>query len=252
MPLSVNSTLLTLHTVTEALTFVAGLCFLVPFGPFVVWQVFWCTIWELADKYTIGLSHDKGIIARQVEKINPFLARFTRNPKDGFVVMLLFYLGAFFPALFFHELYHAYTFGFSIKRCLAFNLFRIGPQYANFMWVYVMCHKEGHCIGGSLLKRGVMDTLFGGAFNYWVGMFHGVVPGVFTVSHIHNHHKYDNDENDVYSTAFRPRDEFTSWVKYVTEWMLYATNVSSFLFFLKEKEYGRAGKTALSTVYYCK
>jgi hypothetical protein len=79
-------------------------------------------------------------------------------------------------------------------------------------------------------------------------MFHGVVPGVFTVSHIHNHHKYDNDENDVYSTAFRPRDSFASWVKYVPEWMAYATNVSSFVFFLREGSYGKALKTLVSTM----
>jgi hypothetical protein len=250
LSLSNSPSLSPTHSVKETLTFLAGLAFLIPFGPFVAWQIFWCSLWEFVDKKTINLSNDKGIIARACDVINPHLARFTRHPKDGFVIILLVYLGALMPAAFFYELHHAYTFGFSIKRCLIFNLVRIGPQYANFMWVYVMCHKEGHCIGGSLLKRGILHNLFGGTFNYWVGPFHGVVPGVFTVSHIHNHHKYDNDENDVYSTAYRPRDDFSSWVKYVPEWMAYATNVSSFIFFIREKSYGKAFKTFVSTLYY--
>ena len=163
----------------------------------------------------------------------------------SFVIILLIYLGLLMPALTFYELWMCVTEGFNYKRALVFNLFRIGPQYANFMWVYVMCHKEGHAIRGSLLKRGIMNDLFGSAFNMWVGMF-------FTISHIHNHHKYDNDENDVYSTAFRPRDQFSSWVKYVPEWMAYATNLSSFVFFLREGKYKVRlgdGRSEATTVY---
>ena len=63
-------------------------------------------------------------------------------------------------------------------------------------------------------------------FNHWVGMFHGVAPGTFTWSHVYNHHKYDNDERDVYSTAFRPRDSFSAWVRYLPEWFAYASNIS--------------------------
>jgi hypothetical protein len=154
-------------------------------------QVFWCTVWELGDKYTINMV---GNIAKIADRINPMFSGLTRHPKDGFVVLLLIYLGLLMPSLFFYELWLCVKEGFNYKRALAFNLFRIGPQYANFMWVYVMCHKEGHAIKGSLLKRGFMHNCFGTAFNHWVGLFHGVIPGVFTISHIHNHHRYDNDE----------------------------------------------------------
>ncbi|GMH87473.1 hypothetical protein TrST_g13281 [Triparma strigata] len=237
-----------LNPAYEFLTLMSGILILVPFGPFVAWQVFWCTVWEFVDKKSLNLIQ---LCAKASDVVGPKLKGLVRHPKDGFVIILLVYLGVFMPALFFYELNLSLTAGFNYKRCLAFNLFRIGPMYANFMWVYVMCHKEGHAINGSLLKRGIMDKLFGSMFNHWVGMFHGVIPGVFTISHIHNHHKYDNDENDVYSTAYRPRDEFTSWVRYVPEWMAYATNASSLVFFIQQKEWKRVVGTMLSTMYYC-
>jgi len=240
--------LFSISTAYEFLTLMSGILILVPFGPFVAWQVFWCTVWEYFDKKSLNLIQ---LCAKASDMVGPKLKGLVRHPKDGFVIILLVYLGVFMPALFFYELNLSLTAGFNYKRCLAFNLFRIGPMYANFMWVYVMCHKEGHAINGSLLKRGIMDKLFGSMFNHWVGMFHGVIPGVFTISHIHNHHKYDNDENDVYSTAYRPRDEFTSWVRYVPEWMAYATNASSLVFFIQQKEWKRVVGTMLSTMYYC-
>ena len=166
-------------------------------------------MWELGDKRTLDITSATGVISRGADKLNPYVSRYARHPKDGFAVLLLLHLGVLLPAAFFYELHRACTVGFSIPRALVFNLLRIGPQYANFMWVYVMCHKEAHS-SGSLFSKNLPLT---GIFNHWVGIFHGVVPGVFTVSHVHNHHRFDNDEKDVYSTAFRPRDEVGSWIK---------------------------------------
>lgn len=58
-------------------------------------------------------------------------------------------------------------------------------------------------------------------FNCWVGMFHGVAPGAFTHSHILNHHKHENSYLDVYCTAYRPRDSFSNFVKYIPAWAGY-------------------------------
>jgi hypothetical protein len=103
----------------------------------------------------------------------------------------------------------------------------------NFMYVYVMCHKEAHNL--STIFADPWNKYLKYVFNHWIGMFHGVLPGTFTYSHIYNHHKYDNDERDIYSTAFRPRDEFSSWVKYLPEWFAYASNISTIICFIKEK-----------------
>lgn len=162
-----------LNPVAEAIKFVMGLAMLAAFAPFVVWQIFWCTIWEFGDKKLVG-----GISAAMwfSERVGPKFSGMMRNPKDGFVVLLLIWLGIVMPAAFFFELWNFKNEGgFDIMnwkhvaRCLAFNLVRIGPMYANFMWVYVMCHKEAHCMNGSLFAKGICDKLFNRAFNHWVG-----------------------------------------------------------------------------------
>ena len=129
----------------EALTFFLGCVILLPFGPFVAWDIFWCTAWEFVDKKTLGLIQ---MCAKLSDYVSPRLSALTRHPKDGFVVLLLVYLGVLYPALFFYEMRRAVDVGFSVWRCAALNIFRIGPMFANFMWVYVMCHKEGHAING--------------------------------------------------------------------------------------------------------
>ena len=67
---------------------------------------------------------------------------------------------------------------------------------------------------------------------------------------MYNHHKYDNDHNDVYSTALRTRDDFTSWVRYLPEWFAYAINLSTMAAFRREKRTKFLRATALSTLYY--
>ena len=117
----------------------------------------------------------------------------------------------------------------SMKQQRAARPFQICPLS---MYAYVLCHKEAHAAGNLFASPRLAY-----AFNYWVGLFHGVLPGTFTVSHMYNHHKYDNSDRDVYSTAFRPRNSFKAWVAYLAEWFGYASNLSSILAFFEE---GRA------------
>ena len=85
----------------EYLTLFLGGLILVPFGPFVAWQVFWCTVWELVDKKTLGFIN---MCSRLSDYAGPVFGKLTRHPKDGFVVLLLIYLGVFMPTLFFYEM----------------------------------------------------------------------------------------------------------------------------------------------------
>jgi hypothetical protein len=122
----------------------------------------------------------------------------------------------------------------------------------NFMNVYVLCHKEGHNFGNLFAKQYNAFAPFGlkYIFNHWAGMFHGVLPGTFTYSHLYNHHRYDNDLRDVYTTALRPRDTFTSWLQYLPEWFGYASNITSIWAFLKEGRWNAALGSIVSTGYY--
>jgi hypothetical protein len=235
-----------LHWVAESVKLAIGCALLLGAGPAVVVQVALCTAWEALDKRSLDLL---GWASRLARAVDPLARRFVKHPEtDGFVACVFVWTGVVLPAWFFYELWHARVFGFSWPRVVLYNLVRIGPMYANFMYVYVLCHKEGHNFGNLFAKP--YNKVLRYAFNHWVGMFHGVLPGTFTYSHIYNHHKYDNDERDVYSTAFRPRDRFGSWVRYLPEWFAYASNVSSVRAFVREGRTRFALATALSTLGY--
>jgi len=214
-------------------------------GPFIVCQVAACTAWQWLDKHTINMV---AACSKFSEWATPKLGHLTKHPADGFVVPILVWLGVFLPAYFFYEFYLAVTVGFSWKRIAIYNLIRIGPQYANFMNLYVLAHYESHNFG-SLFKKRYPYLKY--VFNHYAGIFHGVLGGTFTYSHIYNHHRYDNDERDVYSTAFFKRDEFVSWVKYLYTWFAYASNLSTIISFLGEGRYYWAAMCTLCTVAYC-
>ena len=114
---------------------------------------------------------------------------------------------------------------------LGFNVVRIGPMYSNFAHVYTLCHMEAHRRYQLWGRRGP----WGYAFNWWVGLFHGVLPGTFTASHLYNHHRFDNDVRDAYSTAGYPRDSIVSLLRYLVVWCFYATNLSTLYDFYKRR-----------------
>jgi hypothetical protein len=131
-------------------------------------------------------------------------------------------------------------------------------MYMNFAHVYALSHKEYHKFNGiftdSLNSWGV-----GRVFNWWIGMFFGVLPGTFTHSHVYNHHKYDNNIDDQYSTGGYARDSLWNFARYsasfthfnflcfssskpfvfflfvaVFVWFMYASNLSTIMQFTLE------------------
>ncbi len=55
-----------------------------------------------------------------------------------------------------------------------------------------MCHKEGHSKIGIFKNKRLNNV-----FNWWIGLFYGVMPSSFANGHSINHHKYNNGPNDV-------------------------------------------------------
>ena len=229
------------NPVAEAVKLTFGAVVLVCFLPYVACQVVMCTAWEAIDKRTINML---GLCRKFSDWCGPKFHRMgvVAREADGFMVPVGFWLGVCLPAWFFYELHLAATEGFSVWRVLVYNICRIGPMYFNFMNTYVLSHKEGHAHNTSLYTwpRIGRTPLLRHWFNGWVGFFHGVLPACFPISHNYNHHKYDNNQYDVYCTAYRPRDSIKSWTTYLAEWFLYATNVSSIGAFIEEGAYGHA------------
>eukprot|EP00928_Gymnodinium_smaydae_P047859 TRINITY_DN31973_c0_g1_i1.p2 TRINITY_DN31973_c0_g1~~TRINITY_DN31973_c0_g1_i1.p2 ORF type:complete len:506 (-),score=104.60 TRINITY_DN31973_c0_g1_i1:149-1666(-) len=228
-----------------------GYSALLPVAPYVALQIVMCTAWEFIDEHSINLIKKVEALSA---KISPNFRRFVRHPDDGFMMTLLIWLGVVLPAYFFYELHHALVYGFDWRRVLVYNLVRIGPMYKHFMYVYVMCHKEGHSIVGLFAQPYHMGLQR--VFNLWVGMFHGVVPGTFMYSHTYNHHRYDNTQRDDITCGDRARDNWNNYVRYIPRWFAYATNVATIRrFLLKPDEKGELRvtlglKTVAGTLYY--
>ena len=137
--------------------------------------------------------------------------------------------------------------------CWAYHVMRIGPFFMNFAYVYTLCHKEGHAAAaGHGLWRPPFDRRgpFRYLFNWWVGLYYGVMPATFAIGHSINHHKYNNGPADVVSTADKPRDEWVALVAYVPRFLLYACNVSTTYQFLREGKWDVAISTVIGTLYY--
>lgn len=231
--------------IAEMVKYLLGIFLLVLFGPYVAFQIFLCQSWELLDEKFIGImAASKRISATWSHKF----VFMVKDPNDGFVIPILFGLGVILPAFFFYELHSAIYYGFEIKRMIMYNIVRIGPAYTNFMWVYVLAHKEAHN-QGSLFKK-PWNNFLKYVFNHWVGLFHGVMPGNFTCSHVHNHHKYDNSAMDIVSTAFRARNSFKNWVTYTIDWFAYACNLTTALAFLEEGQTKLFWQTIMSTIWF--
>ena len=220
--------------------------------PFVVVQIVSCTLWELLDQQTLNVT---GLATRFNTYADPYLAPWTHHPKDGFMVTTTLWLGVVLPAYFFYEAYTQATSlaagqGFLWYRAALYNMIRIGPMYRHFMYVYVLCHKEAHSYGKLFKEPYNTRCGLSKVYNYFIGFFHGVLPGPFTESHIYNHHKYDNAVEDVYSTGAFPRDSFLEYLRYVYVWFLYALNLSSMKQFYTEGKFDRMGRCLGGSLYY--
>ncbi|CAD7932722.1 unnamed protein product [Amoebophrya sp. A120] len=268
---------LTPHPLAEKLKFAIGCSQLAVFGWYTAINIAVTTFAEYCDKKLfksdlVGkIGHHANTTFGSKSRIS---RRFVRYPdEDSFMVPTFFWLGFVLPAWFFYELWLTYTTEMVYPfRIFIYNAVRLGPMYCNFMYVYVLAHKEGHLNGNLLNLKFSIPILnpfstssnkasskkeinFQFPFNHWVGMFHGVVPGTFTISHIFNHHRHENSYQDVYCTAYRPRDSFKNFVKYLPSWFCYSSNLSTIWFFLtaenkKERKQKKAFELIFWTTYY--
>jgi len=240
------------YTLARWIEFAIGCVIFFSALPLVAVQIVSCTLWEFIDQATFKLT-DLG--TRLNIQMDPYFKWLVQHPKDTFIVNTTIWLGGVLPAYFFWEAYTQYQSlregnGFIWWRAALYNIVRIGPMYRHFMYVYVLCHKEAHSYGKLFAEPYRTYTPLGWVYNYFIGFFHGVLPGPFTESHIYNHHKYDNSIDDVYSTGAYPRDSFKQFLRYVYVWFLYALNISSIIKFAQEGKTERVWRSIGGTIYY--
>lgn len=188
--------------------------------------------WGFIDKWTINLRGWFGWFAK---KCDPITTRFVKNPKDGFQVTTMIWLGVILPAWFFYELYRAVHYGFDWRRVAVYNLVRSGPEFYHVQLGWAMMHQEFHT---SFYKK--QYKTLSHAMHLWLGVFYGVVPGNWTYTHVRIHHEAMNNDHDLLTTAYRPRDSFWSWVAYTADWVCTTLMINTVGFLLKKGDYRNA------------
>mgnify|MGYP006102571951 FL=1 len=220
--------------ITDQVVPCVGATFLITFLPLVIIQIVCTQLFELvAPNYPSFLKPIPALIGSSFVKVK----------EDSYMVLWVIWLAICLPLF----LTFMSTFTLTWKVALFYNICRIGPMYTNFAHVYTLSHMEVHRQYQLFTTK---NPFMKCVFNMWIGLFHGVVPGTFTHSHVNNHHKYDNDINDVYSTAGYRRDSVWSFCRYIVVWFAYATNFSTFYDMIKQGEYRKVFEVFLGSCYY--
>jgi len=197
-----------------------------------------------------------------IDPVTPYVVKFVgrkleclwgplvRRVEDKFVFNCVLLHGVFVPCLFLYNLLQTIETGeVNFYMAYAYHLIRIGPYFMNFAYVYTLCHKEGH-VGKLGLFSPPASYFFRHVFNWWIGLFYGVMPSSFAYGHTRNHHRYNNDESDVVTTWDRPRDSFINYVRYLPRFLGYALNFTAIRQFCVDGEYNYAVRMIMGSVFY--
>eukprot|EP01063_Lacrimia_lanifica_P011205 TRINITY_DN1800_c0_g1_i2.p2 TRINITY_DN1800_c0_g1~~TRINITY_DN1800_c0_g1_i2.p2 ORF type:complete len:459 (+),score=196.17 TRINITY_DN1800_c0_g1_i2:87-1463(+) len=235
----------------ERMQWVGGVALMTVLLPLTATTVAATVLWDALDRGFMGEPLDGVLysVARWVNrKTAPMWKHLVNKEADAFIFNCVLWLGLVIPGAFFYCFYQTLEHGFNPYLCFAFHVFRLGPYFMNFAYTYTNCHKECHSFFG--IFRGPLNPLLKNVFNWWIGLFYGVLPSSFAFGHAINHHKYNNGPQDVLSTSDKPRDSFTNFLCYLPRQFLYAINVTTVYQFIVDKEYNTAFMMNFGTAWY--
>ena len=237
---------------TERTSWVVGCLMLVVLLPITATTVATTVLWDAIDRGFMGKPQD-GVIMSLARLINKKTERLwvnlVKKEEDCFMVNVVIWLGICIPSLFMYCFYDTLTNGFNPLLCYAFHVIRLGPYFMSFAYCYVGCHKECHNNLG-VFKGWANDFGLKFVFNWWIGLFYGVMPSSFFYGHAINHHKYNNGPGDILSTADKPRDSFRNFVSFLPRQLWYAINITTTVQFIRDGEYATAVNMQVGTVFF--
>eukprot|EP01083_Nonionella_stella_P313375 1124707_1 len=210
-------------------------------GVFVLWFIF------------INDAKETGIIYHPQSRLSTFCAnyysRFVRHKEDVFVGNLVLIQGIVLPLLFFVILYVTRHYELPLVAHLliwyVYTFARVGPAAQHFAYVHTLAHKEGHSVGIFTFAWYPLRQFVNNAFNWWIGLFYGLMPGTYSYGHSINHHSFNNLEGDLISTGWDVRDNIMNWFAYLVQFALYHLNITSFVKFYVAKKTRRYAKNMI-------
>lgn len=220
-----------------------GFLFLAVSLPCVGFVIGVCYVWYYVDYVTPKLCK---IVS---EFLRPYSEIVVRRKEDAFLVPTMLLQGLLTPLFFAYCLHQYLNHGFSFKLVALYHITRVGPYVSNFAYAYTLCHKEGHTSALGMFKK-PYSVVLKNVWNWWIGVFYGVVPSTFAYGHSLNHHTYNNDRDDVVTTWDRPRDNFFNYVRYLPRWLAYSVNISTVIQFAGEKNWRVVVSMLWGSAYY--
>lgn len=246
--------------ITEHVCLVLGVLQIMCIAPVLGPVIFAAMVWEALDRGFDGGFVDTGKelsgvllgqVAPWVNRVTTkFNSRFVKRSDDSYMMNSIALFGGVIPLLFGLCFFHMSANGFTLWVWFVYHLLRIGPYFMNFAYVYTLCHKEGHSRTGLFSADYNTNPFLRNVFNWWIGLFYGVMPASFAFGHTINHHRYNNGPLDVVSTSDKERDSLVNFLAYLPRWTSYSLNISTTIQFMNEGNYHVAKKMVYGSAYY--
>ena len=165
-------------------------------GPFVPWFVY------------VNNAKDESIWFHPYSNLSnhcrKYYSKFVRHTEDVFVLNIIIIQGIILPFLFLCIIcitrYYELPFYLHFVLWYLYTFLRVGPASMHFAYVHTLAHKEGHTRSGIFtFNSKVLNTVTNNCFNWWIGLFYGLMPGTYAYGHSINHHGFNNLEGIISS-----------------------------------------------------
>lgn len=113
--------------------------------------------------------------------------------------------------------------------------------------LYTFAHREGHVAAGRMYRLWIRKHI-GNIFENWIGMWYGIVPHIFSTSHILLHHRLNGGKGDPVYVWDLNRTMFGDLLLYQWRFVVYMTGFSSLSEFRRQSDVHPAIQRAHATL----
>ncbi|EAS07351.1 fatty acid desaturase family protein (macronuclear) [Tetrahymena thermophila SB210] len=240
-------------TLGEGFQFLIGLFIIVFELPFYALLTFFSVMWEKVDRLFKGKPRT-GILFQIADRFNETTQKYLENyvvyKQDYYIINSIVFLIIYLIVIFLASAWYTSQYGFSIFVFILYHTLRLGPELAIFGTVQSLAHKE--CHSGTEQFQNLpkfVQWILGNIFCWFIGPFYGLLPYSMKIGHSMNHHKYSNSEKDVICNSDMERDSIINYIRYVTRFLFYSTNISLIPVFFNDKNYKQVFQLMIGIVY---
>ncbi len=155
---------------------------------------------------------------------------------DYFPATILFFVGFLLPLVGVFALQIA-THSLPWYVIGAYYFVWVGPGGRTLAAAYTFAHREGH-VPGKRMYRPHLGRWVGNLFENKIGIWFGIVPNIFSTSHVLLHHRMDGGKGDPHYLWDIDRTRLSDVMRYVWRFFLYTTGISGVAELRRQEEGG--------------